>query len=96
MIKVNIPSVLEVLFPVVLKIENRTVLRIACPIPAPLGTYIDDFILLINELPTQLRILIFGDFNLHHMLPENVAKVDPLIKNFNLPECSQYSTRING
>ena len=41
----------------------------------PLGSFIDDFILLINELPKQHRMLIFGDFNLLI-----VVKVDPLIQ----------------
>ena len=48
------------------------------------GTFIDDFVLLINELPTQQRILIVGDFNCDQMLPKNVAKVDSLIHNFSL------------
>ena len=33
----------------------------------------------INELPTH-RMLIVGDFNLGQMLPEHVAKVNPLIQ----------------
>ena len=53
-------------------------------IPGPLGSFIEDFISLINELPRLCRMLIVGDFNLDQMLPERVAKVDPLIKNFNL------------
>ena len=48
------------------------------------GSFIDDFILLINELSTQQKILIIGDFNLDQILPERVAKVDPLIQKFNL------------
>ena len=43
------------------------------------------FILLINELPTQHRMLIVGNFNLDQMLPEHVAKVDPLIQNVDVP-----------
>ena len=53
-------------------------------------------LLLINEMPTQHRILIIDDFNLDQMLPENVAKVDPLIQTFNLSQCSQYSTHMHG
>ena len=52
--------------------------------PGLLDTLIDDFILLINELSTQHRILIVGDFNLNQMLPENITKTDPLIQIFNL------------
>ena len=52
--------------------------------PGSLDTFIDNFILLINELPTQHRILTDGDFNLDQMLSANVAKVDPWIQNFNL------------
>ena len=64
--------------------------------PGPLGSFIDDFTFLINELPTQHRMLIVGDFNLDQMLPEHVAKVDPLIQNFNLSQRSRYSTHIHG
>ena len=63
--------------------------------PGPLGSFIDDFIFLINELPTQHRMLIVGDFNLDQMLPEHVAKVDPLIQNFNLSQPLQYSTHMH-
>ena len=48
--------------------------------PAPYYCFIDDFILLTIELATQHRMLIAGDFNLDQMLPEHVAKVDPLIQ----------------
>ena len=34
---------------------------------------------------TQHRMLIFGDINLDQILPEHVAKVDPLIQN--LSQC---------
>ena len=86
--------ILEVL-PVKLETEKETLLLvIVYRVPGPLGTFIDDFILFINELPTQRSILIVGDFNLDQMLPENVAKVDPLIQNFNLSQHSQYSTHI--
>ena len=64
--------------------------------PGPLGSFMDHFISLINELPRQRRMLIAGDFNLDQMLPEHVAKVDLLIQNFNLSQCSQYSTHIHG
>ena len=63
--------------------------------PGPLNSLIDGFTLLINELPTQHRILIVGDFNLYQMLPMNVAKIDPLIQNFNLSQRSQYSIHIH-
>ena len=41
-------------------------------------------------------MLIVDDFNRDQMLPEHVAKVNPLIQNFNLSQCSQYSTHIHG
>ena len=90
---IDIPSVSEVL-PIVLETEKET-LVIKCHILGPLGSFIDDVILLINELPTQHRMLIVGDFNLDQMLPEHVAKVDPLIQSFNLSQHSQYSTHIH-
>ena len=64
--------------------------------PAALGSFIDDSISLINKLPTQHRMSIVSDFNLDQILPEHVARVDPLIQNFNLTQCSQYSTHIHG
>ena len=93
---IEIASVLEVL-PVVLEIEKETILSIVvyC-MPGPLGSFIDDLILLINELPTQHRMLIVGDFNLDQMLPEHVAKFDTLIQSFNFYQRSQHSTHIHG
>ena len=64
--------------------------------PGHLGSFVGDFFSLINELPTQHRMLIVGDFNLDQMLLEHVAKVNPLIQNFNLSQRSQYSTHIHG
>ena len=80
----EILSVLEVL-PVVLEIERETILLvIVYHMPSPLGSFMDDFISLINELPTQHRMLVVGDFNLDQMLPEHFAKANLLIQNFNL------------
>ena len=79
MILIDIPSV-SVVLPVVLEMEKETLLLvIVYCISGPLGTFIDDFNLLINEQPIQHRILIVGDFNLDQMFPESVTKVDPLI-----------------
>ena len=52
--------------------------------PHPLGSFIGDFILLINELPVQCRILGVGDFNVDQILSELVTKVYPLIQICNL------------
>ena len=50
---IDIPSVSEVL-PIVLEIEKETfLLVIVYQMPGPLRSYIDYFILLINELPTE-------------------------------------------
>ena len=64
--------------------------------PGRLGSFIDDFILLINELPTPHRMFIVDDFNLDLMLPDHVFKVNPLVQNFNFSQRSQYSTHIHG
>ena len=61
--------------------------------PGPLDSFIDEFVLLINELALQHRILIVGDFNLNQMLPEHVVKVDP---PSNLSQHLQYSTHMHG
>ena len=92
---IEIPNVLEVL-PIVLEIKKETILLvIVYHIPGPLGSFINIFISLINELPTQHRMLIVCDFNLDQMLPEHVAKVDTLIQNFTFSRRSQYSTHIH-
>ena len=79
---IEIPSVLGGLS-IVLEIKKETILLvIVYHKPGPLGSFIDDFTSLINGLPTQHRMLIVGDFNLNQMLPEYVAKVDPLIQKF--------------
>ena len=96
MIIIDIPSVLAVL-PVALELEKETLLLlIVYQITGPLGIFIDDFILLASELPTQHRILIVVDFNFDQMLPENVAKVDPLIQNSDLFQRLQYLNHIHG
>ena len=102
MIIIDNPRALE-LFPVVLEIEKETLLLvIVYHMPCPLGTATDEFILLINKLPTQDRISIVGDFNFDQMLPENVIRVDILIQNFNSKPVStstifnSYTWRIIG
>ena len=96
--KVNIIEVIEIasvlkILPIVL--EMTILLVVVYFIPGPHGSFIDDFISLINELPTQHRMLTVGDFNLDQMLPEHIAKVDHLIQNFNLSQHSEYSTHIH-
>ena len=86
---------MEVL-PIVLETEKTILLVIVYHMPGPLGSLIGDFISLINELPTQHRMLIVGHFNLDQMMLEHVAKVKPLIQNFNLPQRLQYATHIHG
>ena len=93
---IEIPSVLEVL-PIALEIKKETVLLvIVYRMPGPVGSFIDDFISLINELSTQhigcwlLVILILIKCCL------SMLQVDPLIQNFNLSQRSQYSTHIHG
>ena len=67
---IDILSVLEVL-PILLEIEKETLLVIVYRMRGSLGSFINDFILLIDELPTQHRILIVGDFNLDQMLSKS-------------------------
>ena len=80
--------VLEVL-PIVQEIEKENILLvIVYRMPDLLGFFIDDFILFINEMTTQHRILIAVDFNLDQMLPKHVTEVDLVILNFNLSQRS--------
>ena len=74
MSKVNIIDVIEIrivleVLQIGFEIEKETfLLVIVYLMPGPLGSFIDDFILLINKLLTQHRMLIVGDFNLDQML----------------------------
>ena len=84
------------MLPIVLEIEKETfLLLIVYCMPGPLSSFIHDFMLLINELPTQHRMLIVGDFNLDQMFAEHVAKFNPPIQNFNLSQCSQPALKKN-
>ena len=91
---IDIPSTLEVL-PIVLEIGKETfVLVIVYHATSPVGFLIDGFILLMNELSTQYRILIVGNFNLDQFFSKIVVKIAPLIQNLNLSRHSQYSPHI--
>ena len=90
---IEIPSIIKIL-PIVLETNKESFLMITVYC-APAGSFIDNFILLTNELPIKPRILIMSNFNLDQMLADNVAKIAALIQNFNLLQCSQYSTPIN-
>ena len=93
---IDIPSTIEIL-PVVLEINKEAfLLVIVHQEPGPVGPFIDKFILLMNDLPIQHRILIVSDFNLDQILPENVANIAALIQNFDLSQRSQYSIQIRG
>ena len=74
--------------------KDTLLLVIVYRVPNHLNTLIDDFVLLVNELPTQHRILIVGDFSFAQMLPENVAKVDSSFQKFKLSQGLQDSTQI--
>ena len=63
--------------------------------PGPLGTFNDDSISTINELPAQDRTLIWGDFNLSQRLSATVCKVEALIQNCNFSQGSQHSSHIH-
>ena len=93
---IDIPSTIEIL-PIVLEIKKETFLLVILYWAlGPVGSFIDQFILLMNELPIQHRILIVGDFNLDEMLPENVANIAPLIQSFDMSQHSQELTHVHG
>ena len=64
---IDIPSAIEVLLIVPEIGEDTFLLVILYWAPSLVGSFIDDFILLVNELPTQHRILIVGNFNIDQM-----------------------------
>ena len=85
---------LEVL-PIVLETEKETLLLlIMYHMPGPLGSFIDDFFYWLMNCQNNTDVNYWS--NLDQILPEYVAKVDPLIQNFNLSQHSQYSTHIHG
>ena len=80
-----------------MEIEKETLFSVIVYLmPGSLGSFIDNIISLINELPTQHRNLIVVYFNVDQMFPENVAKVDRLMRNFTLYQHSHYLTHIHG
>ena len=85
------------ILPIVWEISKETfLLVIVYRAPGPVGSFIDKFILLTNEILMQHRILIVGDFSLDQMLLEIVANIAPSIQSFDLSQRSQYSTHIDG
>ena len=64
---IDIPSAIELLLIVPEIGEDTFLLVILYRAPSLVGSFIDDFILLVNELPIQHRILIEGNFNLDQM-----------------------------
>ena len=64
--------------------------------PGPLGTFVDESIPTINELPTLHRALVVGDFNLDQMFPVNVVNIETLIQNFNLSQGTHWLISIHG
>ena len=76
-----------------IEIENECVLLVLVYQPlGAVGSFINNLIVELTQLPTAYRTLIVGDFNLDQMLCENIEKINPLIAQFNLHQCSQYST----
>ena len=68
-----------------LKIEKETfLLVIVYCMPGSLGSFIDDFTLLINELPVQHNMLIVGNLNLDQMLQEHVARILTCLRIHNI------------
>ena len=85
------------MLPVLVDIDNERILVVLvyC-VPGPLGTFINDLIEQLNNLPTRYRTVVIGDFNLDQMLSENIEKFNPLIMQFNFHQRSMYSTHIYG
>ena len=62
---------------VVLEIEKKTLLLgIVYHIPGPLGIFIDDFMLLTNELPTQDFVCWQGNIDLDQRLLRMLPKLN--------------------
>ena len=86
---IDIPSIIEIL-PIVLEVNKETfLLVIMCHGPGPVGSFIDNFTLLMNGLPIQHRILILGDFNLDQIFPENVSNNPNIVSVLPSP-CSDH------
>ena len=93
---IDIPSTIEI-FQIVLEIKKETFLLVMLSwAPGPVGSFIDQFILLMNELPIQHRILIVGDFIFDQMLPKNVANTAPLIQSFDVSAFTIFNSCTRG
>ena len=86
------------MLPVLVEIEKELVLIVLLyRAPGPLGTFINDLIEELDDLPTtEYKTLVVGDFNLDQMLIENEEKFNPIITEFNFHQRSHYSTHIYG
>ena len=63
------------MLPVLVDIDNERILVVLVyRAPGPLGTFINDLIEQLNNLPTRYRTVVIGDFNLDQMLSENIEK----------------------
>ena len=94
--EIQTTNTLEIL-PVLVEIRNECILIVLVyRTPGPLGTFINDLIEQLRDLPTQHRVIILGDFNADQMLPANEETFVPLIEEFNLKQRSHYSTHIHG
>ena len=72
------------MLPVLFEIENECVLVVLVyRAPGPLGTFINDLIEQLNNLPTrEHRTVLIGDFNFDQMLPKNEEKFNPISNNY--------------
>ena len=85
--KVNIIEVIDTLsVQKYCQLQETILLVVVYCMPGPLGTFVDESIPTINELPTLHRALVVGDFNLDQMFPVNVVNIETLIQNFNLSQ----------
>ena len=92
----EISTVWEML-PVLLEVQNIHILLILIYRKRGLlGSFIDDLIQSVSDLPIDNHIIIVGDLNLDHLSTANISKLEPFLQQFNLYQHSQFSTHIYG
>ena len=84
------------LLPILFEVDNEYFLIVLLYCTGPLGTSIDTVQEELTLLPSQYRTIVVGDFNLNHLLEENINLLQPILTKFDLCHRSTYATHIEG
>ena len=76
--------------------DETVILVVVYRTPGPVGLFIQDFIGILLELPTDCRTFVMGHFNLDQLLYENILMLNGLRLQFHLHQLSHFATHIHG